>query len=98
MIGELQAENIRLAQELKELKNSQELVTIQLQARQRAEEEALDLKNNNIRLQQQAEDGATFASYCSPRLNTISQIVEELRKRMPPVAPLGNLCLTSPFD
>lgn len=83
MIGELQAENIRLAQELK---NSQELVTIQLQARQRAEEEALDLKNNNIRLQQQAEDGAMFASYCSLRLNTISQIVEELRKRMPPVA------------
>jgi hypothetical protein len=79
-INELRQQNVRLAQELNEWRD---LATTELWYRQLAEEEANHLKDSNKNLQRQAEDSVISATYFSPRLDTISLIVEELRKGMP---------------
>ncbi len=80
MINELQQRNDSLARELSEW---QERATAELQHRQRAEEEAIQLKDVNEKLQRQVDIRAMAASYFNPRLDTILLVVEELRKGMP---------------
>lgn len=72
---------MRLAQDLGE---SQERATKELHFRERAEKEVSRLRDVNAKLQQRLESRTITADYFNPRLRTILNIVEELKKEMPP--------------
>jgi len=58
-----------------------------VQHRQRAEEEASQLKDVSEELQRQVENSKMTTDYFSPQLDTLLHIVEELRREMPLKGP-----------